>query len=331
MSNNSATVIIATLNEERNIDHVMDTALRGKAVVEVIIADGGSTDGTAEIVLERATADPRVRLLDNPDGGQSAGLNRAAAAATGDLLVRLDGHSRYAEDYVTASLHSWKPGTAVGGPMLAEGTNVWGSATAIAMQDPLAVGPARFHHADNVEEVDTVYLGTFDRRTFLDMGGYRTFPSGTVEDTDFYTRWRDNGGSVKVDPALRSWYAPRDSWRGLLRQYSRYGRGKSELVWLNGRLPSLRPLAPALLVFAMGVFGLVGIVSTWIPLAVLGGAWALALGVIAARAPAHRLATALVAATMHVGYGIGVWWGLGVGRPEVHTLGMSEPSATGEA
>lgn len=213
--------------------------------------------------------------------------------------------------------------------MLAAGSTAWARATATAMQDPLAVGPARFHHADVVEEVDTVYLGTFERRQFLDIGGYRTFPSGTVEDTDFYARWRSTGGTVLVDPAIQSWYRPRDSWPGLVHQYFRYGLGKAELVWLNGRFPSLRPLAPAVLVAAVGVFGIVGFTSTWIPLAVLGAAWAGVLAVIAVRARTYRLRTAIVAATMHIGYGAGVWWGLATGRPKVRTLGMSEQPEPG--
>jgi glycosyltransferase involved in cell wall biosynthesis len=317
-------VIAATLNEEANIDHVLDTALRSTAVVEVIIADGGSHDATVQKVLERAKNDPRVSLLNNPDRGQAAGLNQAAQHATGSVLIRLDGHTRYADDYVSSSLEAWKPGVAVGGPMLAEGTTAWTQATAGAMRDSFAVGPAKFRHANHAEDVDTVYLGTFEREHFLAIGGYRTFPSGTVEDTDLYARWRANGGSVRVDPSITCWYQPRDSWTGLVRQYFRYGMGKGELVWLNGRLPSKRPLAPAILVSAAGVCGLIGIAWTWVPLGVLVTAWAGVLAIIAARATTHRVRTAVVAATMHLTYGSGLWWGIVKRRPEVRTLGMSE-------
>jgi succinoglycan biosynthesis protein ExoA len=328
MGNATASVIVAVLNEEANIGHVMDTALSNEAVVEIIVADGGSTDGTVETVRKRAQDDPRIRLLRNPDRGQAAGLNRAAETATGMLLIRLDGHTRYADDYIAASLSAWKPGIAVGGTMLAEGSTPWTRAIAGAMQDPLAIGPAKFHHADTVEDVDTVYLGTFERSEFIDLGGFRTFPSGTVEDTDFYARWRAGGGTVRVDPSIQSWYRPRDTWCALARQYFRYGRGKAELVWLNGRLPSLRPLAPAILVTAFGVFVIVGVLWTWIPLSALSLAWLTALGVVAARAKTHRFRAAVAAGTMHLGYGTGFWWGLADGRPNVQTLGLSGPYTT---
>ena len=322
MSRETASVIVAVLNEEANIGHVMSTALSVKAVIEIIVADGGSDDGTVQEILERSKDDPRVKLIHNPDKGQAAGLNRAAQAATGTLLIRLDGHTRYADDYVIASLSAWEPDVAVGGPMRAEGSTPWGRATASAMDDQLAIGPAKFHHADEIEDVDTVYLGTFEREKFINLGGYRTFPSGTVEDTDFYSRWRSNGGTVRVDPTIESWYRPRDTWRGLFRQYFRYGRGKAELVWLNGRLPSLRPLAPALLVAGTVVLIVVGVSVTWVPLAVLGVAWLGTLTAVAARASTTKIRTGVVAGTMHAAYGTGLWWGLLSGQPTVGTLGL---------
>lgn len=331
MSQPTVSVIVATFNEEANIDHVLDVALSEATVVEALVADGGSSDATIGRVLARSEIDPRVRLLDNPDQGQSAGLNRAANHATGDLLVRLDAHTRYADDYVATSLASWAPATAVGGPMLAEGDTKWAQAVALAMKNPLAIGPARFRHANKVEEVDTVYLGTFERERFLDLGGYRTFPSGTVEDTDFYSRWRAAGGTVIVNPAIVSWYKPRSTWRDILRQYFRYGVGKAELVWLNGRLPTPRPLAPVVFVAALAVTGVIAIGWrragwTWIPLAALGAIWVGALGSVAARAKKLRLRTAIVAGTMHLAYGAGFWTGLVSGRPKVKTLGMVETS-----
>ncbi len=322
MTSPTASVIVAVLNEEANIDHVMDIALSDESVIELIVADGGSADATVHKVLARAESDPRVKLIRNPDRRQAAGLNRAASVAAGTLLVRLDGHTRYAQDYVTASLEASRPGVAAGGPMMAEGSTGWAGSTASAMADSLAIGPARFHHANVVETVDTVYLGVFERERFLDLGGYRSFPSGTVEDTDFYARWRSSGGTVIVDPAIRCWYQPRGTWGALTAQYFRYGLGKAELVWINGRLPSPRPLAPAMLTAGFGLTLILGLTMTWIPFVLLSAAWAIALTVVAARAPSSRLRTAIVAGTMHAAYGAGLWWGLLAGRPNVQTLGL---------
>ncbi|MGI9643504.1 MAG: hypothetical protein ACR2N9_12085, partial [Acidimicrobiia bacterium] len=195
-------------------------------------------------------------------------------------------------------------------PMLAEGTTPWEAAVANAMADPLAIGPGRYRHATSVEEVDTVYLGTYARDEFIELGGYRSFPSGTVEDADFYARWRSTDRTVVVDPKIRSWYRPRGSWSATARQFWRYGKGKAELLILNGRFPSLRPLAPAILVAAFATAMIVGPLASWVPLALVTAAWAAALIVVGLRADQYSLRTVAAAATMHLAYGVGLWTGL---------------------
>jgi glycosyltransferase involved in cell wall biosynthesis len=324
MSAPTVAVIVAALDEAASIGSVIATARESPLVTEIIVADGGSTDGTVDIVSRHAEEDPRVTLLTNLYRHQSAGLNLAASAASAEVLVRLDAHTEYAEDYIARSVDAWRPGVAVGGPMRAVGTEPWSKAIANAMADPLAIGPARFRHAVEAEEVDTVYLGTFARSEFLDVGAYRTFPSGTVEDADFYARWRARGKSVRVDPSIRSSYHPRRSLRGLWRQYRRYGAGKAELLWVNGRLPSPRALAPA---------SLVGAIVASVPVSVLLWPWATAVVVapwgavittVGLRAPTMRWRTAAASASMHLAYGLGTWIGLLRGAPAVETLGIAE-------
>jgi glycosyltransferase involved in cell wall biosynthesis len=328
MSEPTVAVIIATLDERSNIDHVLDTALDCRNVIEVIVADGGSADGTVTRVAERASVDDRVTLIDNPYRVQSAGLNLAACLATADLLVRLDAHTTYGDGYVLAAVTAWQPKVAVGGPMRAIGSTPWAEATAHAMDEPLAIGPARFHHATEAEDVDTVYLGTFEREGFLGVGGYRTFPSGAVEDTDLYARWRAGGGTVRLDPTIVSFYHPRSRWRALFGQYLRYGRGKAELLWVNRAFPSLRPIAPAALVAAIAIGAAAAIAGRWVPLAVVAGAWFAVLAAIGVRAPGRRVRTAVVGATMHIAYGVGLWFGIVVGPPRIDVLGMAEAAST---
>lgn len=322
MTSPTVAVIIAALDERATIDGVLATARSSPSVIEVIVADGGSTDGTREVLEAAANDDPRIRVLTNPHRHQSAGLNLAATQASADLLVRLDAHTDYADDYIERSIATWRDDVAVGGPMRAVASEPWPTAIANAMDDPLAIGPARFRHATQVEEVDTVYLGTFDRRSFLDVGGFRTFPSGTVEDADFYARWRARGWTVLVDPAIRSSYHPRRSWSDLVRQYARYGAGKAELLWINGRLPSPRALAPAALVAGLVVGGVASVVVWPGAIAVVGVPWLAVVGYVGARAPSRRWRTAAATATMHVAYGVGLWSGLLRGRPVVTTFGL---------
>lgn len=303
------TILLPVLDEVSSIDDCLESlaAQDYDGPIEVVVADGGSTDGTRD----RLAAWSRrldVIVLDNPERVQSAGLNRCAAAAGGEILIRADAHTTYGSDYVRRSVEvlTETEAAAVGGPMRPEGTSPFGRAVATAMSSPLAVGPAVFHHAETRREADTVYLGAMLAETFRTLGGIRTFPSGVAEDADLYYRVRAAGGRVVVDPTIRTTYHPRESPGALWRQFRRYGSGKADMLYINGRWPSWRPAAPLLLVIGLGgglVFAVAGAPG---PLLGLLAAWAGALGI----ASSGRPLVAAAAAIMHLAYGVGLITGL---------------------
>ena len=309
----SVSVILPVLNEIESIDDVLNDLLAQDygGPFEVIVADGGSSDGTLARLDEWHQRDPRIKVIDNPRRRQAIGLNLAATSSTGTVLVRADGHSRYAPDYVSQSVRVLaEVGGAVGGRMSPMGETAFGQAIAAAMRSPLTMGPGRFHHATTREEVDTVFLGAFDRTDFEELGGFRLF-AGTTEDADFYFRWRQTGRKVFVDPTIVSTYRPRDTAGALWHQYFRYGWGKAEMLWLNGRLPSLRPLAPMALILGLMVFLVVGVfTSVWWPLALALIAWILLLAWVSIRSQESPLKVMIAAAIMHLSYGFGIVWGL---------------------
>ena len=285
--------------------------------IEIVFADGGSTDGTRQS-LETRAARGEVVLVDNPQRRQWAGLNRAAAIATGEILVRVDGHSVYAADYVRRSVTALQSSgaTAAGGRMIPVSDHPLGRAIAAAMASRWAVGPARYRHQEHPSLVDTVYLGAFRKDDFERLGGYRDLP-GVAEDADLYFRWRRQGATVLLDPSIKSDYRPRTSWRALTRQYFRYGWGKADMLYANRVLPSLRPLAPlGLIVGLIGGAGLGILTSVWWPLGGLVGAWflvLLAVGLSTGGTLRHRLRTSGVTATMQTAFGVGLVSGLGRG------------------
>ena len=190
--------------------------------------------------------------------------------------------------------------------MVARASNTFGRAVARMMASALAIGPGRFHRGGERQEVDTVYLGTFSAETFARLGGMRTLPSGVAEDADFYWRLRQLGGAVVMDPTIGSTYTPRTTPRALATQFWRYGMGKADMLYVNGRWPSWRPLAPALLVGGLIGGVLVGLAWSWWPLAVILVAW-FATMLVAARG---RPIDVVVVAIMHLSYGFGLVRGL---------------------
>ena len=303
-------VILAVLNEVDFIDACLEslTAQDYTGPFEIVVADGGSDDGTLDWLKE--WADRGVTTIHNPDRVQSYGLNAAADATDAEILVRADGHTAYQLDYLSRSVEALEGSGAIaaGGLMTPQGDSRFTRAVAAAMTSPLAIGPGKFHHSTEAGPVDTVYLGAFRRTDFLNAGGFRALPSGVAEDADLYFRWRQQGETVWLDPSIRSTYRPRRGFGALWRQYFRWGRGKADMFHANGKFPSWRPLAPLALILGLDVSVVLAIYGFWWPLAVIGGAW-LAVLILAALSTFNAL-VAPITAVMHSAYGVGMAVGL---------------------
>src|SRR5215211_1226169 len=101
----SISILIPCLRERVFIEQCLESVLAfeipaGAELLEVLVMDGGSTDGTRELVQRKGEIDSRIRLLDNPGRIQSTGLNIGLSVAAGKYIVRLDAHSVYPQDYL---------------------------------------------------------------------------------------------------------------------------------------------------------------------------------------------------------------------------------------
>lgn len=308
------TVILPTLNERRFIRDCLDSLLAQDyaGLCEILVCDGGSTDGTRDIAK---LAPVPVRLLDNPRVTAAAAMNVGIEAASGDVICRADAHTLYAPDYVRRCVEVLVETGAdnVGGRMVPVGTTSFGRAVAAVTSSPFGVGPGRFHYASTRTEVDTVYLGCWWRTTLVDLGGYdERALQWAAEDQELNYRLRRRNGRIVLDPSISSWYFPRETPEALARQYWNYGMAKASTLAKHRALPTWRPLAPAALVLA-AVLGLVA-GRGWRRVAVPGvhlaavGIAGLRIGRQPGVAP-HRAAATL--AICHWSYGAGFWAGVG--------------------
>lgn len=93
MSQGTISIVIPVLNEATAIAATLARALRGSQV-EIIVVDGGSTDGT----LDRA-ASLGVKAIASPQPGRAAQMNAGAAIARGDILLFLHADTALPEGY----------------------------------------------------------------------------------------------------------------------------------------------------------------------------------------------------------------------------------------
>jgi succinoglycan biosynthesis protein ExoA len=322
----SVSIVLPTLNERAFVRDCLDS-LRAQdypGIVELLVVDGGSTDGTRAIVEGEGGL---VALVDNPRVTAASAMNLGIERARGDVIVRADAHTIYATDFVRRSVDVLvSTGAAVvGGPMRAVGLTNFGRAVAAVTSSPFGVGPGRFHYATEPQEVETVYLGTYRRSTVIEVGGYdETELQWAAEDQELNYRIRLAGGQIWCDPAIRSSYFPREAPRRLWRQYFNYGMCKASTLRKHRTLPYWRPLVPAFLVAGAGAALGLSLVGRRRPLvalapeaAYLAGASVVALRL--SREPGVAPHRALAALTIcHWGYGLGFWSGMGrivTGRP----------------
>jgi glycosyltransferase involved in cell wall biosynthesis len=220
-------VVLPALNEASTIVGAVRRLLEEPVPggVEVVVADGGSTDQTRDLVQEMSHFDARVRLVDNPAKVTPEGLNAAIRASRGDIIVRMDGHAEPDPGYIAACLHALKTSGAwnVGGQMRKVGTTRAARAASAATTSPFGIGGGRrFHLLRESTDVDSVWLGCWPRWVFERVG---LFDPELVQDQDEELNQRilEAGGRIRFDPAIAASYLSRASWRGLARQYFRYG------------------------------------------------------------------------------------------------------------
>ncbi|HEV8251446.1 MAG TPA: glycosyltransferase family 2 protein [Gaiellaceae bacterium] len=247
-------VVVPARNEapfiQRCVTSIRAQALPDDAALEVIVVDGGSTDGTGELA-EAAGA----TVISNPDRTTPAALNRGLAAAHGDVLLRFDAHSEMRPGYIEACLRalSEEPGAVnVGGWCDVRGLGPWGDAVAAALRSRFGVGNPRLWRRPSGhgrKEVETVPFGCFPTSVLRSAGGWRP---DLLRNQDFELnhRLRAAGGRIVYDPGISFVYRPRESLGALWNQYWQFGQWKA--IVLSDAPSSLRPrqLAPLGLLLA---------------------------------------------------------------------------------
>ncbi|MHC1740780.1 MAG: glycosyltransferase family 2 protein [Anaerolineaceae bacterium] len=262
-------LIIPCFNEETRILTLLQAIAAQNYPLkdmEVIIADGQSTDRTRTIIEEYQQQHqfPQIRVIENPKRIIPSALNLAIKIATGELIVRMDAHTLPAENYVTLCIQAFDEGKGenIGGVIdIAPGSESWiGRSIAVATRHPLGVGDAKYRWTTKAGYADTVAFGTYARKTFDEIGFYDE--SLLVnEDYELNVRLRAHGGRIWIDPAIRATYYSRPNLTSLARQYFIYGFYKFKMLRQHPGTIRWRQALPPL--FVLGILMLLLLAVFW--------------------------------------------------------------------
>ncbi len=322
----SVSIIIPCYNEQDTIQELLEAIYAQtfpRAELEMVIADGMSTDGTRAEIAAFADSHPdlHIAVADNPIRSIPAALNSALKEAQGEIIVRLDGHSVPYPDYIECSVADLEAGLGenVGGIWeIHPGAQTWmAQSIAVAASHPLGVGDAYYRHASKASLVDTVPFGAF-KRELLALVGFFDESLLTNEDYEFNARIRKSGGRVWLDPSIRSVYYARPTLAALANQYSRYGFWKWRMLRRYPETLRWRQGLPPL--FVLSLLGGAALAAFLPTLRILLAAEIILYLVFLIAAGVHAsfrqkkaylvIGLPIAIATMHIAWGAGFLWSM---------------------
>jgi len=305
--------VCPVLNEDQNIQELIDFFIQAEPKdKELILIDGGSNDRTVKIIEENAIKYPNIKLIHNPNKIVSYALNLAIPDCKGVYIVRLDGHSRYANDYFVAILKAFaKTGAGiVGGPTRTQYKTLTQEAIAFAISHPAGIGGSKVHDEFYEGYSDSVTFGSWKRDIFNITG---LFDERLVrnQDDEFHYRAKSKGIKIYQSPDIKLYYSPRSSFSSLFKQYFQYGLYKPLVLKKIKSEIKTRHIVPAFFVLYIlfSVFLAFYSIYFFAPLVV----YALLIGFVSffnTKSSRVRMRILVALPCLHIGYGSGFLLGL---------------------
>ncbi len=258
-------VVLPVRNEERYIDACVDSIFRQDYPVsqmEVIFVDGRSQDATVALLREQAKRHPQIRVLDNPHRTVPYAMNIGIRESRGEIIVRLDAHAEYPEDYVRLSVETLLTVDCdnAGGVFVTRGRGFMGEAIAEMLKTPLGVGNATYRLTEKDGYVDTVPFGCFRRELFDRIGGFDERLTRN-QDNELNFRIRKNGGKIYLNHNIRVLYYCRDTLRGILKMGFQNGKWNVITMTLVPGSMGVRHFVPLAFVLSTLVLALLSLAS----------------------------------------------------------------------
>ncbi|MCI6806145.1 MAG: glycosyltransferase [Prevotella sp.] len=278
MQNNRpfVSVLLVTRNEKDYIEMSLMSLINQtypKDKMEIIIADGKSTDGTLDIIeriQNRYNTDSfKISVITNDKLILSAGWNLAIKAAKGEYVTRIDAHATANPDFVEKSVETMLTVEAVcvGGKLTSLSLDGEDNIISKVLSSPFGVGNSSFRVSDVAGYADTAVYGLYRKRVFDEVS---YFDETTVrnQDIELHSKIKRAGYKFYFNPAIKSTYYTRTTLKKMIKQA--YGNGYWNMILIKkgSAAPSIRHLVPFAFVLFLLFCAIGGFV--WWPIWVLG-------------------------------------------------------------
>ena len=245
--NPEISVVIPCYNEVRYIRDCIDSLLSNgtdPSRMELLVIDGGSTDGTVALLNELSQIHPQVKVLSNPDRITPRALNIGVHAAQGSYILISSAHAAFDFGYIStliSTMNDHSDAIAVGGVMetMVKNSTAMSESIRTVLMHPVGVGNAKFRTGvSDVIAVDTVPFGLYRAQELKAVGGYdeRLIRN---HDMELSKRLLRNGGKIYLTPKARCTYYARETFRAMAKNNFNNGKWNLKTVYITRTFSSL--------------------------------------------------------------------------------------------
>ena len=314
------TIILPIRNERQYITSALISIFNQnypENKIELLIADGCSTDGTTEIIKNFQKNHLNIQLIENFGEIVSEGFNLALSQSIGEYILRIDGHSEIPPNYLKNCIELMIKGRAdiVGGCIETLSRGVVGRAISVAQASLFGVGGVKFRNSQQSKAgfVDTLAFGLHKRELFAELGGYDEEMIYNQDD-EFNFRVTQAGKKIWMNPILKTKYIARSNYKKLFKQYFNYGLYKVRGFQKRGRIFSIRHLIPSLFLGGLLSSFLIGyLYNYFFPFNILLGTYIITNIIYSIVKSTSYLMIPFIFISfcvLHISYGTGLIWGL---------------------
>lgn len=213
-----------------NAEKALDTSLRSLSgqdyphdKIEVILVDGMSTDNTKQVMLNYQVSETtfnRIVVKDNPGKYLACGWNVALNEAKGDVILRVDAHTRFDKNFISNNIKVMKGGKSIcGGKVvsLIENETPWNRLLLEAENSMFGGGFTFFRRGETEKYTDTLAFAMYRKEVFDVVGRYDERLVRT-EDNEMHYRMRKAGYKFFFSPLIVSYRYSRSTIKSLLKQ-----------------------------------------------------------------------------------------------------------------